>query len=193
MKRGAGGRRDAAWREIGRAAITEFNQHGRAERPRCGAKAKHTGMPCQNLGLENGRCHLHGGRTPKGDQWHRLQLPQGPGGSLEKLNRKLRDAARHEKRRAARVAAMNPKERAAYDAWHRAHKPGSISERDMARRDREAARGMLAPRVERPPSPAEVALAAEIALLKERCAELAWILGEPSTDAAGVPRGNPKE
>ncbi|MGL4939760.1 MAG: hypothetical protein ACRC44_00015 [Bifidobacterium asteroides] len=193
MKRGAGGRRDVAWREIGRAAITEFNQHGRAERPRCGAKAKHTGMPCQNLGLENGRCHLHGGRTPRGDDWHRLQLPTKFGGSIEKLNRKLRDAARHERRRAARVAAMSPEQRAAYDAWHAAHRPGSRTQRDQARRDREAARSMLAPRVERPPSQDEAALAAEIARLKARLAEIDAVLEQSSTDTAGAARGDPKE
>jgi hypothetical protein len=43
----------------------------RADRPRCGAYARSTGLPCQAQALANGRCRNHGGlstgpRTPEG-------------------------------------------------------------------------------------------------------------------------------
>ena len=34
---------------------------------KCGAKTK-TGKPCKNSGMPNGRCRLHGGKTPKGSK-----------------------------------------------------------------------------------------------------------------------------
>jgi hypothetical protein len=39
--------------------------------PRCGARSKRTGKPCQAAAMPNGRCKLHGGkstgpRTPEG-------------------------------------------------------------------------------------------------------------------------------
>src|SRR5215831_21317307 len=39
--------------------------------PRCGARSKRTGKPCQGAAMPNGRCKLHGGkstgpRTPEG-------------------------------------------------------------------------------------------------------------------------------
>lgn len=35
-----------------------------AEHPRCGAHAKSTGKPCRCPAMANGRCKLHGGRSP---------------------------------------------------------------------------------------------------------------------------------
>jgi hypothetical protein len=32
----------------------------------CGARCKRTGQACQNPAMTNGRCRLHGGKTPKG-------------------------------------------------------------------------------------------------------------------------------
>lgn len=171
----------AEWREIGSRAAIEFNRRGRAAYPKCAAMSKTTGDRCRQLALENGKCHYHGGRTPKGDQWHKVQLPPR-GASIDKLDVKLRDAARRERRRAARLAKMTDEQRAAYDAWRRAHRPGSRSERDMARRDREAARSFAKP-VERLPSPEEAALAAEIERLKARRDEIARFLEQPPTDA----------
>jgi hypothetical protein len=187
MKRGAGGRRDAAWREIGRRAIIEFHRYGRAKYPKCSAMSKTTGERCRQLALENGKCHYHGGRTPKGDAWHKVQLPTKSGGSIEKLDAKMRDAARRERRRAARVARMSDEERARYEAWQRAHKPGSVSDRDAARRDREAARmfAETAARPPRPPTPEETAIASEIARLKARLAKIDALLGQSSNQAGG--------
>jgi len=39
--------------------------------PRCGARAKRTGLPCRAAAMPNGRCRVHGGkstgpRTPEG-------------------------------------------------------------------------------------------------------------------------------
>lgn len=32
--------------------------------PRCGAKSKRTGMPCKAPAMSNGRCRMHGGKSP---------------------------------------------------------------------------------------------------------------------------------
>ena len=34
--------------------------------PYCGAKTKRTGNPCRQPAMRNGRCRLHGGKTPRG-------------------------------------------------------------------------------------------------------------------------------
>ena len=39
--------------------------------PRCGARSKRTGEPCQSAAMKNGRCRMHGGKStgaPKGNQ-----------------------------------------------------------------------------------------------------------------------------
>lgn len=41
------------------------------EIPKCGARSKRTGKPCQQPAMANGRCRLHGGKStgaPKGNQ-----------------------------------------------------------------------------------------------------------------------------
>lgn len=50
---------------------------------KCGAKTR-SGVPCKNWAMENGRCRLHGGKTPKGiasPHWkhgrYSKYLPQG--------------------------------------------------------------------------------------------------------------------
>jgi len=32
--------------------------------PRCGAYARTTGFPCKSPAMKNGRCRMHGGKTP---------------------------------------------------------------------------------------------------------------------------------
>jgi hypothetical protein len=32
--------------------------------PRCGAKCKRTGLPCKAPAMLNGRCRMHGGKSP---------------------------------------------------------------------------------------------------------------------------------
>ena len=31
---------------------------------RCGAKGKRSGLPCKNPAMKNGRCRIHGGKSP---------------------------------------------------------------------------------------------------------------------------------
>lgn len=125
--------------------------------PKCGAKARSTGEPCRQLAMTNGRCRWHGGRTGSGKQWG---LPVWPDrdapGAMDKLNRKLRDLTKAAKRRGKRIAAMTPKERADYDAWKRAHKPGSPADRARARAERKQnadARAMIERMQAHPPAP----------------------------------------
>jgi hypothetical protein len=94
--------------------------------------------------MKNGRCGLHGGKTPGGRQWHVVQLPDcsTPAGEA-KFNRKLRDQKRYAIKRASRLAAMTPEQRAKHDAWHRSHPPGGSraagsAERERVRRNAEA-------------------------------------------------------
>ena len=41
----------------------ELDAQRRREHPKCGAKAKQTGRPCQAPAMSNGRCKLHGGMS----------------------------------------------------------------------------------------------------------------------------------
>ena len=98
--------------------------------------------------MKNGRCGLHGGKTPRGRQWHVVQLPDcsTPAGEA-KFNRKLRDQKRYAAKRAERLAAMTPAERAKHEAWHQSHRPGlsgaaRSAERDRARQNADA-RGLV--------------------------------------------------
>lgn len=132
-------RQEAWWRSA------RFRQHARAlalrnsaalaRGPKCGARAKSTGEPCRRPAMKNGRCRHHGGRTPKGDNWHVVQLPNDPRSpaSGQKRARKLRDRERVDLRCRQRKWGMTPEERAAHDAWHRAHPPGKASRRARAR------------------------------------------------------------
>src|SRR4051794_14905627 len=43
--------------------------------PRCGEKRKRDGEPCQKPAMKNGRCAIHGGKTPRGRQYHVIQWP----------------------------------------------------------------------------------------------------------------------
>jgi hypothetical protein len=151
----------------GKAAALRAMRKARAVQaamPRCGAIAKSTGEPCKRMALENGRCEFHGGRTPKGSQWHRLQLPN-TGGSERKFDRKLAAQARRQKTQAVRVAAMSEKEREAFEAWRRSHEPGGATEREQ-RRQNVKARKWLEARPQAPASPEEETLTALIEALK---------------------------
>lgn len=134
-KRPGGWRGSAAQIAMSTEAITRWNRHGRHLHPKCGARRKSDGQPCQNLAMENGRCRFHGGRVPKGDgKWHRPLWPKAaaPDASA-KLRRKLRDLQRAADKRAKRLARMTPEQRAAYDAWRRDHQPTSKADRARKR------------------------------------------------------------
>jgi hypothetical protein len=124
---------------VGRAAIRSWNAK-RHLAPKCGAKAKSHGGPCQQVAMANGRCYFHSGKVGKGENWRKPVWPDGKApGSAAKLNRKLDDLQRAAAKRAKRVAAMSPDERAAYEHWKRTHKPGSAAARARARRERQEA------------------------------------------------------
>lgn len=119
--------------------------------PKCGARTKGTGEPCRNIGMENGRCRFHGGRTPKGREWHRVQ-PAPPGREMEKLETLERRAKQRERRR----RKMTPEELERHEAWHLTHKPGSAADRKRQRdaleaRARYEAAGIVAKPSEGPP------------------------------------------
>jgi hypothetical protein len=126
-------RKSAAFRQIAlesaKANLAKFNAA-----PRCGASRKRDGEPCGNPAMKNGRCDLHGGKTPSGRQWHVVQFPDcsTPHGEA-KFNRKLRDHKRYAEKRAARLAAMTPEQRAKHDAWHRSRPPGAEAARSAQR------------------------------------------------------------
>ncbi|MER8536059.1 hypothetical protein NKH61_24535 [Mesorhizobium sp. M1005] len=87
--------------------------------------------------MENGKCFIHGGRTPRGEHWHRTQWPDGKSPDAEKkLRRKLAEGARAAKKRDARLAAMSPEERKRHEAWQDARKPGSAAARQRTRSER---------------------------------------------------------
>lgn len=141
------GRRISAWirsaefKIVARKALEDINSR-RDKKPKCGAHARTTGEPCKRLAMANGRCHAHGGRTPKGNGWHKPRWPDaGRPDAIERLDQKLRDLRKAAKKRAARLASMTDDERTVHENWQRAHRPGTKGERDVARRDRiEAAR-----------------------------------------------------
>lgn len=158
----------AQWREISRAAISRWNAR-RPFLPKCGARRKRDGEPCQNLASANGKCRVHGGATPRGDQWHKRQWPKGHAPDAEKkLAAKLKRIESDRRRLERRLAKMSPGERRQYDEWLNARQPGPAAERERRRADRKHAADFrkILDRVEpRPISP-------ELAALKEQAAAL---------------------
>jgi hypothetical protein len=121
-------------REQARKALRRWQRVTRPTLPKCGAKRKKDGNPCEQVAMENGRCAWHGGRTPSGDRWHKVRWPNAAGAEAEqKLNRKLRDHQRAAKRRALRLEQMTPEERATHLQWQKTHQPGSQKARTAER------------------------------------------------------------
>ncbi len=136
--------------------------------PKCGARRKRDGEPCEQRALPNGRCRFHGGRVPKGKDWHRLQ-PPAPGSKREAaVARKVKlveaRRAKAAKARAEKVAAMTPAERELFErrsAAMRNRLPGPKSGRERQKQARKnaawlqeliaAAENRPAPAAERPP------------------------------------------
>jgi hypothetical protein len=167
------------FRALSRDAIRRWNAE-RVRRPRCGAKRKN-GSLCQQWPMPNGRCHWHGGRTGRGASWHQPIFSSNPA----KLERKLRDLKRREKRRGARLAAATPAERERHAAWQLSHSPGAAAARKAkreARRQGQEARKLLAKPRPAGPHDAEIAqLGEQIDALKRRAAEIE----AETTDLAG--------
>lgn len=125
------------WRAIGSQAIRGWNAK-RHLLLKCGARRKHDGEPCQQIAMKNGRCYIHGGRTPSGDHWHRPRWPDRATPNVDKkLSGKLRDLDRAARKREARVLRMTPDERKRHEEWHRARKPGKAAERERRRQERQ--------------------------------------------------------
>ena len=166
------------FRMISRAAITKYNQD-RHLLPKCGAMAKSTGEPCQNIALDNGRCRYHGGKTPSGDGWHRPVWPNRDApDAVQKMHAKLRDLDRAARRRAKKLSAMTAEEKARHEAWHRDHPVATTAgraEQTRLRQDALAARGLLsAPRKDTlAEDPEYQAIVARIAELKAKLAAAA--------------------
>jgi hypothetical protein len=104
--------------------------------PKCSARSKTTGERCRQIALENGKCHYHGGSTPKGRDWHRVQLPK-PGASPKQQQRALEKIKRRQKQAAMRRTKARVEDRPS-SAHQRAMRPGTPAERAMRRQDREA-------------------------------------------------------
>lgn len=120
--------------------------------PKCGAKSRQTGEPCANPVREAGkRCRLHGGATPSGRDWHRVQMPR-PDLPPEKAARKLRTLRKRKAELVRRLAAMTPDERERYEARSAAMQPGTPVERYMRRKNREMRRLIEARLGPRPPT-----------------------------------------
>jgi hypothetical protein len=180
-------RRSAQFRQIARksakANLAKFNAA-----PRCGAKRKRAGgEPCQNPAMKNGRCYIHGGKTPSGRQWHVVQYPDcsTPTGEA-KFNSKLRNLKRRADKRAARLATMTKEELAKHTAWHRTRSPGAAGPRRAAReRRRQDAESRVLLTVgppQRVSSPEAARIEAALCAARSKLATLEARNAKPSSD-----------
>jgi hypothetical protein len=134
--------------------------------PRCNAKRKRDGQPCEKPAMTGKqRCRNHGGATPSGSAWHVPQYadPSTPRGE-RKLLRKLGAMQRYAEKRAARLAAMSDTERERYLAWCRMHPAGGSKAARRAKIDR--ARQDSAMRQFLSQKPSEAVLGPELALVQ---------------------------
>jgi hypothetical protein len=177
----AGWSQSTQFRTMAREAIQTYNAT-RHTLPKCEAVRRTDGGLCQQIAMGNGRCHLHGGRTPKGKDWHRPQ----PGADAPKTQRKLKDLERAAKKRAKRLAAMTPEERKRYEEWQKAHRPGPAGPRAAERAKRaqnRAAREQFSRMAEPAPQSAEAqALAAAIEALRHQAQQLQSAHDTPTTN-----------
>lgn len=121
---------------VGRAALMKYNREVRPHRPRCDAIRKRDGERCENIASPNGKCRVHGGATPRGDEWHKPQWPSGSRPDWQKkLHEKLARLDRNRRRLERRLAKMSDDERKGYERWQRDHKPGPPAERARRRVD----------------------------------------------------------
>lgn len=185
-------RRSRAFREIARNAIRCFNAE-RQKGPKCGANARSTGEPCRQPAMENGRCYYHGGRTPKGEGWHKPLFPSRDSKAASaRLTRKLQDLDKRRKKRAKRIVQMAPEQQEQHAAWQKSHKPGPAGLRaaERARRaQNKALRDQWQNRPEEPivPSAEAQALDQAISELKRRLEGLQQAAAaDPETNENGV-------
>lgn len=159
----------AAFIAAGRAALLHI-QANRHLLPKCRAKSKTTGQQCRQFPMGNGLCYYHGGKTPKGKDWHRPQWPKKSSPDAErKMVAHLRDLERREKQRLKRLAKMTDEERAGYEKWHRDRPLGTPAHRAakrLAKQQNKDARARFAK------TPAERPADPELAAIQNRIAEL---------------------
>lgn len=167
-------RKPSAWQKslmfrfMASEAISAFNRK-RPHLPKCGAHAKSTGEGCRNLAMGNGRCWLHGGRTPSGDQWGLRQFRPKPrsrqtASDWPKVEAKLRKQERDDKDRARRLSAMSDDDFRTYVRRLGRRLQGTMKR--MVARER-ARRGIDRPLVPESFS-RPIAISPELAALKER-------------------------
>lgn len=126
-------------RQKARQTITEYNRKVRPFLTLCGAQCRgQPGKFCQRIPVKGReRCELHGGKTPRGKEWHRQQRPDGSRKSDEwRAVNKLKTIEIRRKELAARLAAMTEEEREAYERYSRAARPGTLAEREDRKRNR---------------------------------------------------------
>jgi hypothetical protein len=179
-------RKSSTFRQIARksakANIARFK-----DAPRCGAARKRDGKPCVNPAMKNGRCGIHGGKTPSGRHWHVVQYPDcSTTTGAAKFNRKLRQQQKYAAERAQRLAAMSDADRERHLAWHRSHQPGAAAARNVrrARAGQNAEARVLvsgAPR-QRVSDPESIRIEAALAAAKVRLAALEMRTAKPSND-----------
>jgi hypothetical protein len=141
--------------------------------------------------MRNGRCGIHGGKTPGGRQWHVVQYPDcsTPAGEA-KFNRKLRQQQRYAAKRAERLAAMTPDQRAKHDEWHLSHPPGGARSAGGARKRQSAqARLLLSQQPSRRVTdPEAVRIETALAAARARLAILEARVAKPGNDDEGYSR-----
>lgn len=151
--------RSPRFKAIALAALVRAREI-KARMPKCGAKAKSTGERCRHAARENGKCLWHGGATPKGDQWHRLQLPAADTKrEWTKFKVKQIRQAKSAKHREALIHELSPSEVARVRKWAKDHRPGSKASR-AARKAEESTNAELRDLLSRPYPPASEAAAA---------------------------------
>jgi hypothetical protein len=167
-------RRSAEFREIALNQMRKINRE-KALRPKCKATSKNTGMRCGNVAMENGCCYRHGGKTPKGDEWHRLQWPKrSDPRAMQKANRKLQRVERQRRDNAKREAEMTEAQLIAHRRQIKAKRPSTAASRSRAQAEKEqnAYFAKQFSKAAAPPTPEIVALDKQISELEARLSAL---------------------
>lgn len=134
------GIRSPKYRAASAAVLARWNAN-RANVAKCGARRKKGAGTCARPALENGRCHFHGGRVLKGDDWHKARWPKASDPrAASKLAAKLRALEKAAKARAARLQEMTEEELAAHRKWHAERPVGSAAKRAEVKRLKDEAR-----------------------------------------------------
>lgn len=189
------GEAPAAFVAAGTLALRRINAQ-RHLMPKCGAMSKTTGQQCRQLSMENGRCYYHGGRTPKGKDWHKPRWPKKSSPDAErKMVARLRDLERAEKQRQKRLSKMTAEQRAAFDKWHRDRPLGTPAQREAKRQARkqndETRARFIQPSPERQTDPELVAIQDRIDDLRAQLAALRDLAPDEQKSAGAADPANP--